>query len=174
MAIIFSALVLSLLATLAWTQDDGNPHQQASTCILQYRSGCDSVCLVCHTPSSSAPVAYPTPWNSGGVPITEVYSDPEAAAERSSAVADLVDDVSLCIGCHTAMGGPRDHPVGIEYQSLTKALVAAPQGPKLLCVKDGGACKLQCSTCHNPHSSEADLLRVNNQGSALCISCHNK
>lgn len=88
--------------------------------------------------------------------------------------SDIVDDRTICLDCHTRQGGPANHPVAVAYESLKTALVAHPQGPKLLCEKDGGPCRVQCSTCHNPHSSEVNLLRVDNQHSALCLSCHRK
>jgi len=138
MAGLVIALIVSLLAAPAWAQDGDNPHQQASFCILNYWSGCDGVCLLCH----------------GG--------------------ADVVDDRTVCFDCHTRQGGPADHPVAVAYESARTALISHPQGPKLVCEKEGGPCKVQCSTCHNPHSSKLNLLRVDNQGSALCLSCHRK
>ena len=36
--------------------------------------------------------------------------------------------------------------------------------------------QMQCASCHDVHngSGEASLLRLNNDGSALCLTCHNK
>jgi len=36
--------------------------------------------------------------------------------------------------------------------------------------------KLECGTCHDVHGSEGheNLLRLSNQGSQLCLTCHNK
>lgn len=34
---------------------------------------------------------------------------------------------------------------------------------------------VECASCHNPHTAEnATFLRINNNGSALCLSCHLK
>lgn len=33
---------------------------------------------------------------------------------------------------------------------------------------------IECSSCHDPHSPNAQFLRVRNDGSALCLTCHNK
>lgn len=33
---------------------------------------------------------------------------------------------------------------------------------------------LECSSCHDPHSSSPLFLRVSNEGSRLCLSCHEK
>ena len=151
MSTIISALLLSLLATLAWSQDDANPHKKAATCIYQFSSGCDIICLVCHPPGELTP-------------SDQVITD----------VADIEDDIILCLDCHSTHAGPNNHAVGVEYNTLLTKLVSAPDGVKLKCAKTGSPCKLQCSTCHNPHSSEVNLLRINNQGSALCIACHRK
>lgn len=33
---------------------------------------------------------------------------------------------------------------------------------------------IECSSCHDPHSPNELFLRVRNDGSALCLTCHNK
>jgi len=33
---------------------------------------------------------------------------------------------------------------------------------------------VECSSCHDPHSSNKLFLRVNNEGSRLCLTCHDK
>lgn len=33
---------------------------------------------------------------------------------------------------------------------------------------------IECSSCHDPHTSNDLFLRVNNHGSDLCLTCHNK
>lgn len=33
---------------------------------------------------------------------------------------------------------------------------------------------IECTSCHNPHSSNPLFLRVNNSGSKLCLTCHDK
>lgn len=33
---------------------------------------------------------------------------------------------------------------------------------------------IECSSCHDPHSPNQLFLRTDNQGSALCLTCHNK
>jgi len=45
--------------------------------------------------------------------------------------------------------------------------------------KDEGASGLdipfiECSSCHNPHTTNRLFLRVSNEGSRLCLTCHNK
>jgi len=33
---------------------------------------------------------------------------------------------------------------------------------------------VECASCHDPHSSNPTFLRVQNTGSAVCLTCHNK
>lgn len=33
---------------------------------------------------------------------------------------------------------------------------------------------IECSSCHDPHSSNKLFLRVSNEGSRLCLTCHDK
>jgi predicted CXXCH cytochrome family protein len=79
-----------------------------------------------------------------------------------------------------------DHPLGFSYSS-----VLSEDSTGLFSVLDvgtkssnrikffGTAKKVECSTCHNPHADADDtsvfpFLVMNNAGSALCLSCHNK
>ena len=83
-----------------------------------------------------------------------------------------------------------DHPVGsiADYENIQAAsptkYVAASADHKL----GGGALKLRamdiggtttyvvgCMTCHTPHNKGFDdQLRMDNTGSAMCLSCHIK
>jgi len=73
-----------------------------------------------------------------------------------------------------------DHPVNFTYDA---ALVTADGGsglkaPGTLAGVKLFSNKVQCASCHDPHTS-ADpsgkaLLRVSQTGSALCFACHSK
>lgn len=72
-------------------------------------------------------------------------------------------------------GGPEHtHPVGIPYLPASD-LVPAPAGgqfPNGVRLIDG---KVECMSCHNPHSADArPFLAASNSGSALCCTCHIK
>lgn len=81
-----------------------------------------------------------------------------------------------------------DHPISFTYDAALVALdpeirdMTAPILPGLnsetgtiadLLDRNG---QVQCTTCHTPHNSQGinKLLRVNNTGSALCLTCHAK
>mgnify|MGYP003574711576 CR=1 FL=1 len=68
-----------------------------------------------------------------------------------------------------------DHPIGMTYATVQghadrigefKALLAT--SPYL---SNG---KVECGSCHDPHSGTANFLRSTNAASALCLKCHNK
>jgi predicted CXXCH cytochrome family protein len=95
-------------------------------------------------------------------------------------------------GTHLITGGAllstslaNDHPISITYD----AALATTDGGLFNPVTtqsgiNGGtitntmliAGKMQCSSCHDVHNSSgvANLLIKSNQGSALCLTCHNK
>jgi predicted CXXCH cytochrome family protein len=33
---------------------------------------------------------------------------------------------------------------------------------------------IECSSCHDPHTTNPLFLRVSNEGSRLCLTCHDK
>ncbi len=41
---------------------------------------------------------------------------------------------------------------------------------------DGGLAQpfVECASCHDPHTTNATFLRTSNDGSAVCMACHNK
>lgn len=73
----------------------------------------------------------------------------------------------------TANLGPSlkdDHPVNFTYVTTNTTLTprASLTDVKLF---DN---KVQCASCHDPHSSEPLFLRVTMAGSKLCLTCHIK
>jgi predicted CXXCH cytochrome family protein len=67
-----------------------------------------------------------------------------------------------------------DHPVSVTFDNTadTKFHTAAEIEAAGLQFYNG---KVQCGSCHNPHTAEnRPFLRVSNNGSALCLTCHIK
>ena len=66
------------------------------------------------------------------------------------------------------------HPIGVTYPAVsgTTFKVAPTVGARLY----GG--QVECASCHEPHNQGAAearyFLRSTNDGSALCLQCHNK
>jgi len=72
-----------------------------------------------------------------------------------------------------------DHPISFNYDTSAGAdpqikarTVAEAAGLKFF---GTGGDQMECATCHNPHDPQFDpFLRVDNAGSALCLTCHDK
>jgi len=169
MARFVSTLGMVLLAVVAWAGQGVNPHMHASTCFPKQPASCDyRICELCHTPAASPPTDYRTSWNPGGQSIAEAYPVAEGAREMFI----NVDGVEfLCAECHD-MDMARHHSASDEYRVLLGRLVTVTEGPNLLDPKMADACKLNCTTCHDPHSREANLLRPNLEASVTCLTCH--
>lgn len=190
MKLLFALIVILLpLSAFSIVCDHSNPHPSSNNCM---RDGCapgdhlceqccDEICTRCHTPpEEEADLSSPTQWNPDGVKMSEVW--PEATEETTINLADV------CSECHGASSEENrfavdhNHPVDISYDSgkLNTDLVSSPNGPLLVCTQGKTECMVRCITCHILHPDLEDsadgtgLLRMNNQGSALCIACHHK
>jgi predicted CXXCH cytochrome family protein len=119
-------------------------------------------------------------------------------------MADPAGISKLCLSCHDgtvaidAYGGSsgttnmtgaakigtdlrNDHPVSFTYNA---ALATADGGlvtPNSASKVDAAgivplfSSKLECASCHDAHDNTyGSFLRMNNAGSALCLTCHNK
>ncbi len=76
-----------------------------------------------------------------------------------------------------------DHPVNFTYDAALATADGGLYDPTNTNSGLGGTIahdmlrggKLQCTSCHNPHdSSNGKFLVKSNNGSALCLTCHNK
>lgn len=158
---IWGLVLVTLSLGTAW---GSNIHQDAAQCRLSTTLNivCSNNCRQCHV--DAAPE----------IPL-DIY---------------VKGDAELCGKCHPqesiqgsgtqllrlVSGGGGNHPVAILYspEDAKTALIPSPTGPRLFTDEWGNNPKIQCSTCHDSMSSTVNLLRVNNRGSALCLSCHIK
>jgi predicted CXXCH cytochrome family protein len=120
--------------------------------------------------------------NKGGGEGFEVY------AMNSVVGPDGMGSVTrLCLSCHDGvgasgdvaptMGGGAGHPVSVEYDRFSKDMhtpeSVEAQGVKLH--RSGGQYRVECTSCHSPHDNgNGKFLRISNQGSAMCLTCHDK
>lgn len=101
-----------------------------------------------------------------------------------------IDASSLqCLGCHENQvdaGGVRigrngvllhatgaaNHPIGIRYPAFTRNGSLRPRSslPKKILLPDG---KLGCVSCHEVYRKVHGQLVIRNEGSTLCLQCHN-
>jgi len=167
-----AGIVLSQDATSSGPQ---SIHQRSSICWDDFKATfldepveCQEVCDSCHTyatvvpDSSGNPQAFTTDVIFPEAPVDDVNWDTIGLLQQS------------CRECHsdeidtdtdTGTGTGTNHPVLVEH-SVSSSDNFKETELKLF---DG---KILCTTCHSPHSENVALLRIPNQGSALCIDCH--
>lgn len=92
----------------------------------------------------------------------DFYGDPAASWKRGVAGTDLRNDHPISILYPTALED-------LEFNVPPNLLDGWVGGPKLY---NG---KIECGTCHEVHSTAIiPFLRMSNNGSALCLTCHLK
>ncbi len=193
-------MVLGLICFLALNPISGQIATSKHDFSGQGWSG-GEICIACHTPHSAETSVPDAPlWNHEVTTTTfTLYTSPTLnwAPEQPRG------PTKLCLSCHdgtvaidsfggnvgsTLISGPanlgtdlsNDHPVSVEWRHQTDLPVCGqchsmhgPLYPEDLPFFDG---YLECSTCHDVHSGTGfpSLLRMDLQGSYLCLYCHNK
>ncbi len=146
------------------------------------------LCLPCHTPHLVSPPAPRLDRRPTTTQPLRPYESPDVVLTGWSL---------LCLGCHDGVAaqdvyssahavtvadqlansrlgtrGLRSHPVGVRYPPDAPGYHsrAAVESTGLL-LPDG---RIQCTTCHDAHNTLAHtgLLRVSNERSRLCLTCH--
>lgn len=155
------------------------------------------LCLGCHDGKTAMNVLHST--RAAGVDAGGDFAPGATRISRSGAYDDtavlmqntiiydgITGDPIGSVGANIGDDLSNDHPVGFSY----KAAVEQSTAGKLFTVDEVGTNssnkirffgtdqRLECSSCHNPHR-KADavknyFLAMDNNGSALCLSCHNK
>jgi predicted CXXCH cytochrome family protein len=159
------------------------------------------ICLFCHTPHNSRPVAPLWNRNDPGLNYT-LYS-----SSTLQALPGQPDGTSiLCLSCHDgtiALGSVisrssainmtasnfipsgvsnltqnlrNDHPISFIYNSALATTDGQLKDPLSIttpvALKNG---KVQCTSCHDPHKNIiSDFLLATSQNSNLCNSCHQR
>ncbi len=159
----------------------------------------EEVCRPCHTPhNASVEIGYL--WNHELSTATwTVHEDADSASIMSSTSRLCLSchDGTVALDSYGGATGSvfidgrknlgtdltDDHPIGVDYPDDSFAYnqpdadgnvvdpEETPEGQSAH-LEDG---KVQCSSCHFAHGSRApygQFLRVDNTGSALCMTCH--
>jgi predicted CXXCH cytochrome family protein len=159
------------------------------------------ICLFCHTPHNSRPVAPLWNRNDPGLTYT-LYTSSMLNALPGQPDGSTI----LCLSCHdgtVALGSVlsrpatinistgtfmpagvsnvtknmrNDHPVSFLYNAALAAADGQLKDPATITppvtLKSG---KVQCTSCHDPHKNiYSDFLLVTSQNSNLCNSCHQR
>ena len=164
-------------------------------------TGESEICIFCHTPHNSRPVAPLWNRNDPGTTYTLYGSSTMQALPGQPDGASI-----LCLSCHdgtVALGSvlsrpstinittgtfmpagvsnlttnlKNDHPISFLYTAALAASdgqlkVPANITPPVVLKNE----KMQCTSCHDPHkNSYTDFLLASTQNSNLCNSCHQR
>ena len=160
------------------------------------------ICIVCHAAhDADLSVAAEAPlWNHEIT--TSTFLEYSSGTLDGTVTNDLNTTSKLCLSCHDgtvaldSFGGAtgtelmtggallstdltNDHPVSIDYNVTDTGLFPVGSASGLGSTIDsdllfGG--NVECASCHDVHDTagNAALLRIDNAGSALCLTCHNK
>jgi predicted CXXCH cytochrome family protein len=163
-SLLLIGIVLSEEAASVETQ---SVHQRASKCMEDFEVtfpdeplSCQDVCDLCHFYEIVVPAQSGNP---EGLTTNNVYVENpgnEDVVERAGLITQS------CKECHSDRIDPdTNHPVFVEHSGNSSDNLKETE----LKLFDG---LILCTTCHDPHSENVALLRLPNQGSALCIDCH--
>ena len=188
--------VVCLLALVAITAPsfaaiDGSAHDfEAAT----WNTTDKDICGVCHTPHGGSQVGLAPLWSHALLTDTSGYTMYTSTTMNYGTDPNAPDGESLlCLSCHdgslaldtggsaTKLTGDKvvgpdlsdSHPISFVYADDTDTELKSGGSVDALL---GAGGKVQCSSCHDVHgiSGVSYLLRMSNQGSALCLTCHDK
>jgi predicted CXXCH cytochrome family protein len=131
--------------------------------------------------------------------LTRTFQTYDAPMPSGNTTASVLDETQvrmsslLCASCHDGVatftmsgtngfrarspssavkGLQNEHPIDVSHDPAKDPSLAALNIVSRQ-VKLFGNSKVQCATCHNVHdSSDPKLLRLPNNNSALCLTCH--
>jgi len=142
-------------------------HQRASICWEDFEATfpdeplvCKEVCNRCHTYATVVPDSSGNP---EAVTTDEIYPEDPGDEVNWETIGLLQQS---CQDCHSKEIEPEtNHAIFVKHE------VSYSENFKETELKlfEG---QILCTTCHSPHSGNAALLRIPNQGSGLCIDCH--
>ncbi|MDH3342864.1 MAG: hypothetical protein OEM07_03985, partial [Gammaproteobacteria bacterium] len=160
----------------------------------------EQICVFCHTPHNSNPIA--PLWNksTNGNTYTPYDSSTFSVTAGTPTGSSL-----LCLSCHDGTlalgeifndtnvtmtdtnmpaGATRlstdlsdDHPVSFDYASARAANSELETTANInadSAVNLDGSGLMQCTSCHDPHKDSAKFLVKSNVAAALCQTCHIK
>lgn len=190
-------LAMAVLPMVGYGRVKDTPHKLTGTNGVTVTH--DEVCRPCHTPhNASTEVGYL--WNHALSTATWTLfqdADLNSVMSSSSRLCLSCHDGTVAIDSYGGATGTvkltgtknlgtdltLSHPIGVEYPTSTRYNqpdpvtgqirdpVETPAGQSAV-LEEG---KVQCGSCHYAHGSRAAygmFLRVDNTGSALCMTCH--
>jgi len=176
-------------------------HNLSSTGPGGVRSSTESeICVFCHTPHAAQPVEPLWGHDTSITTSYQMYTSTTFTAASGGPYLPS-GSTRLCLSCHdgtVALGALRgrtvtvggtdasgrlvagpanlttnlrdDHPVSFPYSATTASDPDFRPSPMLPVELENG--RMECSSCHEPHSTAADFLRDSPRNGALCNDCH--
>jgi predicted CXXCH cytochrome family protein len=155
------------------------------------------LCSACHTASAGAAGSKGSTKHTAMMPLAHVNSKNMKFVPDTDLRGGKIDKISkMCLGCHDGSVGsdvnapvrsgswkhggsfssqdPQgSHPIGMKYRGAAKRGGLRPMGMLDRAIKlvDG---RVGCPSCHDPYSKERAFLVMSNNGSRLCLQCHDK
>lgn len=127
-------------------------------------TGTSLACLSCHDGTIGIDVIINEPNGSSATPTNQTLED----------IFTTGPDTIKILGTDLR----NDHPISMTYDPALDAQfspIADIETAGLKLFDDaGGNNMVQCATCHNPHTTNPTFLRIANNQSNLCLTCHNK
>lgn len=182
-----------------WMVDTPNDGEICAPCHTPHQALTNTVPLWNHAPSANAGsfTPYPsgagttmaaTPGQPSGVSLMCLgcHDGSVALAAYGADAGSPTNSTTIASGALVGSGGDMslDHPISFAYADSTgdtyiKATTASvPSGGTIADLLTAG--NMECSSCHDVHAQDGDaatadgLLIVDNAGSALCLTCHDK
>ncbi len=161
------------------------------------------ICIVCHTPHNGNAVPNAPLWNHDNTTATfTLYSSPtmDATVAQPSSNSLLclschdgtvaLESFGGATGTNFMSGNAlvgidlsNDHPISFTYNTALATTDDGLADPATANSGLGGTINadllfsgtLECASCHDVHDNNfGSFLRLDNAGSALCLTCHNK
>ena len=159
-------------------------------------------CLSCHDGTQAMDTVLNEPGS--GAAVASFNTGTWSGADRPQGIADLTQDLSndhpigiqyggggITVNAATAATNDPDFvaPTNQVINGTTVWWIDTEGTPNTTRQKtdiqlytravagiDGGLAQpfVECASCHDPHSEVPTFLRVSNDGSAVCLACHNK
>ncbi len=179
-----------------------SPHNLSASGTGSVRSTTENqVCIFCHAPHNASPIR-PLWNRATPVDAYTIYTSPALDAEPGQptgaskmclschdgtiaigAVVSRQTPIPMAGGVVTMPQGPGligtdlrdDHPISFRFDSSLAAADPKLRQPATLPheIRLDANGELQCTTCHDAHNNvHGDFLVMSNNGSALCVSCH--
>lgn len=146
---------------------DGTHSSTIDMVVDSQPTGTAMACLGCHD---------------GTIGLDVVINPPNGWGAPTDVPATVTGLNTMPSGSHALLDTDlrNDHPVSVAYDpaldpAFNPTLSVLSAGLKLFTDPSSPGQKVQCASCHNPHNNTfSPLLRIDNSGSNLCITCHIK